>query len=179
MTSFSERPGGTEEFLRMRRYEQIAQAQAFLRRSLEFDAGMPRGEHTKKFVSVSGGTDRYPFPHFRIKLKPKNRIESTVSLGVLRFPTVGPPVVDAPYLHDDTVYVAWETNENTEEAFVLDTDAFSCLDVDRAFAEPNDRGGWPSIESRTRADEIKQFTLQAMLEDFEPDLQTNSPEVSS
>ncbi len=168
----------TDEFQRMRRYEQIARCHAILLGAFELDESMP-DEHTKKFVSISDGSTKYPFTHFRIKLKPKNRVDSSVSVAVLRYPTPGMPDNLEPRFHEDAVYVAWETNDGVEETFILDTDAFSCLDTELAFGRPNDKGGWPSIESRTRADEIKQFTLHALLEDFEPDLQTNAPEVSA
>ena len=177
---FFDTPGRTEEVLRRRRYEQIGQARSLLDSAFELDVTMPSGKHTKKYVSLAGGTDRYPFPHFRIKLKPKNRVQSTIAVAVLRYPTLGLPDSNKVNLHDDgTVYVAWETSDGEEEAFVLDSDAFSCLDLDTAFGAQNDHGGWPSTAARTHADEIKQFTLQSLLEDFEPDLQTNDAELSA
>lgn len=166
---------------RFSRIEQLARAHAILGHALELDnrlrTGVPEGI-TKKFVNRSGGNQVYPFPHLRVKLRPKNQIESTIKVVALRYPTPGLDAMD--FIPDtDRLFLAWETIRGEEQAFVLDVDAFSRLDLIAAFGQPDDQGKWPSLEARTPSDELDQFNLELILNDFEPDLQTRKPDVKA
>lgn len=163
------------------RIEQLARAHAILGHALELDdrlgSGMLEGV-TKKFVTRSGGNERYPFPHLRVKLRPKSNVNSFIKVVAFRYPSTGIEAKHYP-ADVDTLYVAWETDNGDEHTFVLDVDAFSRLELYAAFGLPDDQGKWPSLDSRFPSDELDQFNLEMILSDFEPDLQTRKPDVKA
>lgn len=166
---------------RFARLEQIARAHVILgtasglNHALGSEAGL-----TKRFVVPSQG-DRpenlkgYPFAHLRVKLRPKDGDQSQVLVAALRYPTDGPALSTGSRLQFERVYIAWQLADGSEHNYVLDADGFSRLDLADAF--PGDQPPWPSAASRTAADELEQFTLEHVLEDFEPDLQTRKSSV--
>lgn len=161
------------------RIEQIATAHSLLSRALELDRGLAQaGEISKSFVSRSGGNDRYPFAHYRIKLRPKNRVKSGIRVSAIRFPTDGIEEIGSQFVAE-RLFVSWEMQTGTEHAYVLDSEAFSRLEIEHAFEQPDDSGRWPSLDARTQTDSIDQFHLASILSDFEPDLQTHDSDLKA
>ncbi len=154
------------------RIKQLQRAQVILGLSLEYDHRLgPDAEIKKRFVTKTEGTKIYPFAHYRIKLKPKDNIDSIITVAALRYP--GEVFTGGAILADeDSLYVSWELQDGSEHSFLLDADAFSRLDLSSAFGLRSDTGKWPSLIARTRADEFDHFYLETVLSDFEPDLQT-------
>lgn len=153
------------------RFEKLLKFYALLEKAIELDTNLQSGpEITKRFVVSSGGNERYPFPHFRVKLRPKNRTSSDISVVALRYPAQGLiGLNNRP--SGDQVYLGWESNDGDEDFFVLDSIAFSRLELPIAFRATDDMGGWPSIAARTSTDASDIFHLEQVLQDFEPDLQ--------
>lgn len=153
------------------RYEKLFELNSILARAVELDQTLRVGpEMTKRFVVSSAGNEVYPFPHFRVKLRPKNRIQSDLTVVALRYPAEGLMGLNNRPVGDQ-VYIGWESRDGNESYFVIDSGAFSRLNLTIAFNEPDDSGGWPSLRARTSADEIDTFHLEQILKDFEPDLQ--------
>lgn len=157
--------------------EKLSQFNGLLARAMELDENLQSGpEITKRFVVSSGGNDKYPFPHRRIKLRPKSRVESVLAVVALRFPSEGLTGLNN-HPDGDQVYLGWESVVGDEAYFVLDAIAFSRLELHIAFRDADDMGGWPSLASRTSTDELDSFHLEQVQKDFEPDLQPIGVEV--
>lgn len=170
-----------EELRRFNRIEQLTRAHSILGHALDLDAALDNGHAqgiTKKFVIYSGGGSTYPFPHFRVKLRSKTYVSSGINVVALRYPVQGLESERAP-VDFEKLFVAWETREGEERAFVLDVDSFSRLELPQAFGDVDDSGSWPSLVSRSQSDDIDQFSLETVLNDFEPDLQTRRPVVEA
>ncbi|MBP9738320.1 hypothetical protein KBD20_01390 [Candidatus Saccharibacteria bacterium] len=157
-------------------HAQLQRAYVILSLSLHHDQEMARfSDITKSFVSHSVETDTYPFAHYRVKLLPKNRVQSQIKVAAVRFPAEGYP--DALGLaENDGVYIAWETLDGVEHTFVLDEDEFSRIDLSRAF-QPEQPSHVPNDESRTPTDATEQFLLEIILNDFEQDLQVHTDSI--
>lgn len=129
-----------------------------LDRCLEDDEKI--GRLSKKFVIDFAPTNWFPFPHKRVRLKPKNMMpDIPVAVAGIRYPQD----------EEGVAYVSWQLQDGTEEYFVLSPSGFSRLDIAEAFRSD----GSLAIEAVTHASETDLFNLDVVLKNFEPDLQNN------
>jgi len=164
---------------RFARIEQLSRVFSILGLSIGLDEDLDRGAGvSKRFVTRTTGSETYPFPHTRVKMRPKNKRNSAIAVAALRYPAADLTDVHSAF-GGDHVYIAWEMESGQESPHVLDVDAFSRLDLAEAFTSVNTEGRWPATHSRADTDEIEQFHLEEILRDFEPDLQTTDTEVTA
>ncbi len=163
------------------RMEKLAVAHSFLARAFDLDKKLTESGVTKKFVSRSTGDvagGRYPFFHLRVKLKPKNRVDTDILVAALRFPsTIGFHEVTA-----DKLYVAYEDAEG-EHLFYLSADQYSRLDPHRAFRQPGEGSVFPpDPDGLSAVTDMELLALESILgveSVFEPDLQQNKPDITA
>lgn len=165
---------------RWARLEKISRAHTLLGIARQLDGDL-QGKLTKGFLSRSGGETKggkYPFPHLRLKLKPKNRALTDVKVVALRFPSD----VDNRNLHVGKLYVAYEDSSG-EHTFYLSAEQYSNLDPKIAFA--SEGAGTvlpPLVEGLTAAQDIDLLVLETILgdnPDFELDLQPHQPDIGA
>jgi len=163
------------------RLDKLARAEALFATAFELDSLLSSGGLTKSFVHRSPGTaagGSYPFPHIRLKLKPKNRAVSDISVVALRLPT---DINSTPITHG-RLYVAYIDSAG-DHSFYLSTDQYSKLDGKLAFAEFGDGGVFPpSPDGLTAVNDEELFMLETILgenSDFELDLQRHGLEVKA
>lgn len=170
------------EFLKQwGRMEKLSMAHAFLAKAYELDAKLTASGVTKKFVTKSAGDaegGRYRFYHVRVKLKPKNRVDTSIPVVALRFPSA----VGFKEVAPDKLYIAYE-KDDTEHLFYLSADQYSRLDPSLAFREPGEGTVFPpSPDGLTAVTDMELLELETILgvnSDFEPDLQPNKPDISA
>lgn len=165
------------------RLSKIATAHDLLRQAFDLDAMLGSGSVTKNFVTRSGGDakgGRYPFFHFRVKLKPKNRTDTDIPVVALRFPSE----IGFQNLITDKLYIAYEDSTGEEHILYLSAEQCSRIEDPRlAFAEPGEGTVLaPNPDALSPATEMDLLVLESILglhSEFEPDLQPNDPDISA
>lgn len=159
------------------RIEKLGAGHRMLSRAAELDTLLGVGGLTRSFLINSGGDVKYPFPHFRVKLKTKNREESDIKVAVLRYPQAF-----GGNLYSDKLYIAYEDTSG-EHSFYLSPDQYSVLDPAAAFTSLGEGTVYePNVLGLTRVQDEHLLALESLLglsSDFEPDLQANSPNVAA
>lgn len=123
---------------------------------------------TKKFVISFAGSNKFPFQHDRVRLRPKNRMpDMDVVVAGLRFPEG----------REGIAFVSWELSDGSDKYFLLTPDQFSQIDINEVFSRIDD-GIWIAPEAVTAASQEDISNLEIILNSFEADLQNNRPELS-
>lgn len=162
------------------RLEKLTAAHAILAHAQELDDKLHDQKLTKSFLSKSAGDAQggnYPFPHLRVKLKPKNHSATPIKVVALRYPT------DISFSHQlDKLYVAYEDPEG-EHMFYLSANQYSRLTPALAFVDPGEGTVLePRADGLTHVDDMDLVLLESILGangDFEPDLQPHVPDIAA
>ena len=173
---------------RFTRIEQLSIANAMLSLSIEYDRSVSAAggssQLTKRFVSRSPGTGHYPFSHYRIKLREKNRTDTPVDVVAFRYPTIGPASTELN-VDKDRLFIAWRRKDQSDgtkgetDALFLCADGLYNLKLDAAFHEAGIDGHWPTEAAKSPAGDRETALLETVFTDFEQDLQTHGADVEA